>query len=84
MNHPFGFTLLIRADIITNKAKFNALNQIIRNYIPAQVTYKIAPINPYMILDDYAYLGINSYIYHQTDIKLDERSMLSMGVISHE
>lgn len=84
MNHPFGFTLLIQADIITNKAKFNALNQIIRNYIPAQVTYKIAHINPYMILDDYAYLGINSYIYHQTDIKLDERSMLSMGVISHE
>lgn len=84
MNHPFGFTLLIPSELITNKAKFNALNQIIRNYIPAQVTYKIAPINTYMILDDYAYLGINSYIYHQTDIKLDDNSMLSMGVIGHE
>ncbi len=84
MNHPFGFTLLIPSELITNKARFNALNQIIRNYIPAQVTYKIAPINDYMILDDYAYLGINSYIYQQSDIKLDDTAMLSMGIIGRE
>lgn len=81
---PFGFTILLPSNVISDKSQFNALGEIIKNYIPAQVSFKISPLNPYIVLDDYAYLGINSYIHNQTDIKLDERTMLSMGVIGYE
>lgn len=79
--HPFGFTLLVKADTIRNRKQIQALEAILREIVPAQVTYKIARISPYMVLGDYTFLGINSSICNQTEIKLDEQPLLSMGII---
>lgn len=84
MDHPYGFTLLIERAAIKNSKMFQALKEVITEVIPAQTTYKLAVINPYMVLDEYVYLGINSYICNQGELRLDEQSMLAMGVIGGE
>lgn len=81
MDHPYGFTLLVTREAIRNAKMFSNLREIIEEVIPAQSSYKLAVINPYMVLDEYVYLGINSYIAHQSELRLDEQSMLAMGII---
>lgn len=78
---PYGFTLLVRGESLKNRKQIQALEAIMKEIIPAQVTYKIARLSPYMVLGDYTYLGINSSISNQTEIKLDEQPLLSTGII---
>lgn len=81
VDHPYGFTLLVHADALRDRRQLKALSTIVRSIVPAQVTFKIARLNPNMVLDDYVYLGVNTTLYNQTEIKLDEQSLLSMGII---
>lgn len=83
-NHPFGFTLLLQAEAVKDRKQLLALKTILNQIVPAQVSFKIARLNPYMVLDDYVYLGVNTYICSQSEMKLDEASMLSMSVIGDE
>lgn len=78
---PYGFTLLVFGDSLKSRKEIKALEAILKEVVPAQVTYKIARLNPYMVLGDYTYLGINSSICNQTEIKLDEQPLLSTGII---
>lgn len=78
---PYGFTLLVHGEALRNRKDTKALEAILKEVVPAQVTYKIARLNPYMVLGDYTYLGINSSICNQTEIKLDEQPLLSTGII---
>ncbi len=81
---PYHFTLILDREALKHAKQFEALHEILSQIVPAQVSYKIALLNPYMVLDDYVYLGVNSYICNQSEIVLDEQSMLSMGVIGGE
>ncbi len=78
---PYGFTLLVRADVVKHRKQVQALEAIMKQIVPAQVIYKIAKLSPYMVLGDYTYLGVNSNICNQTEIKLDEQPLLSTGTI---
>lgn len=83
-NHPYGFTLLLSSEVLKDRKKLMALKAILRQIVPVQVSIKIARMNAYMVLDDYVYLGINSVIGGQNEMKLDEASMLSMSILGNE
>ena len=83
-DHPHGFTLLLRSEVLKDRKRLMALKAILRQIVPVQVSIKIARMNAYMVLDDYVYLGINSVIGGQNEMKLDEASMLSMSILGNE
>lgn len=83
-DNPYGFTLILQADAPLDKKQYLLLTEIMKQIVPAQTTFSLAQLKPYMVLDDYVYLGFNSLLFNQTDMKLDEQSILSMGLISGE
>lgn len=81
-DNPYGFTLILQSDVPLDKKQYLLLTEMMRQVVPAQTTFTVAQLKPYMVLDDYVYLGFNSLLFNQTDMKLDEQSILSMGLIS--
>ena len=72
----------MQSDVPLDKKQYLLLTEMMRQVVPAQTTFTVAQLKPYMVLDDYVYLGFNSLLFNQTDMKLDEQSILSMGLIS--
>lgn len=81
---PYGFTLIVTHSCALDKKKYVALTELLTQCTPAQVNFKIASLKPYMVLDDYVYLGYNSILFNQSEMKLDDQSILSMGLVSRD
>ena len=83
-DNPYGVSVLIKSKYLTGKKNFQAIREIIEEFTPVQAKCKIIPLNDYIVLGEHAYLEINSYIYNQSEMKLDEKSMMSIGVLSSD
>ena len=59
--------------------EFSDLQKIIEEVKPAWMDFKIITLRPYILLDSYSYLGINSTLGQYRPAELDGFSMLSFS-----
>lgn len=82
-NDPWVFTVLIRASCLPTGKEFSDLVRIIEEVKPAWMDFKIITLRPYILLDSYTYLGVNSVLGQYLPVELDGFSMLSFATVGN-
>lgn len=80
-NTPFSFTVLVREEVVHTVWQQKTLIQIIEDVKPAQMQMQLVVIKPYIFMDQYSYLGINSVLGRYSNLKLDGHSAIPFAVI---
>lgn len=80
-NTPFSFTVLVREEVVHTVWQQKTLIRIIEDVKPAQVQMQLVVIKPYIFMDQYSYLGINSVLGRYSNLKLDGHSTIPFAVI---
>jgi phage tail-like protein len=80
----YGVTVLIPARAMTGACSREGLEAIIKDYIPVQARLKLVLTEERMILGAHTYMGINTRLFDQQAIRLDDQSMIAMGIISDD
>ena len=83
-NNRFAFTILMRASCIPSGREFSDLTKIIEDVKPAWMDFKIITLRPYILLDSYSYLGVNSVCGQYRPSMLDGASMLSFSTVAEK
>lgn len=80
---PFGFTVLVKEKYVKTVREFNILLKIIEEMKPVQMELKLVVIKPYIFLNQYSYLGVNSVLGKYRDVNLDGSAPLTLAVINN-
>lgn len=80
-SNAYSFTVLVREQVVDSQWKQKALVKIIEEIKPAQMEWRIVIIKPYIFIDRYSYVGINSVLGKYTSMVLDGRSAVLFTVL---
>jgi phage tail protein domain len=80
---PFGFTVLVKEECVRTVRDYNILVKIIEEMKPVQMELKLVVIKPYIFLNQYSYLGINSVLGQYRNVSLDGSVPLMLAVINN-
>ena len=83
-NDPYKVFILIRSDVIESDNDKNIISKIAREMVPVTVDFEIRILEPYIFLDQYSYLGVNTYLGKPGNAVLDGRSRINFSVIGDE
>ena len=78
---PYMSTILIRASCLPTKKEFLDLQRIIEDIKPAWMAFRMITMHPYILLDNYSYLGVNSVLGEYLPVELDGGSILSFATV---
>lgn len=81
---PYTFTLMVRAETVPALWQQRALAGIMEEVKPAQMEMNLIVLKPYIFMDQYSYLGINSVLGRYTGLSLDGHSAVSFTVLGSE
>ena len=73
---PYMVTMILEGDALESNEAYKALLRIIDNAKPAWVEVNLVVLTPYLFLDQYSYLGINSTLDRYRPLDLDGSSAL--------
>lgn len=79
---PNVFTIFVRAACLPTPREFSDLRRIIEDVKPAHMEFKLVTLRPYILLDSYSYLGINSVLSQYRSLELNGFSMLSFSALN--
>ncbi len=77
-DNPFVFTIIMRKQAVPTVQMRKSLVKIIDEIKPAEMGVNLVILKPYIILDGYSYLGINSELGAISNITLKEGQALSL------
>ena len=80
-NDPYKIFILIRSDVIESDNDKDVIQRIAREMVPVTVDFEIRILEPYIFLDQYSYLGINTYLGRPGNAVLDGKSRITFSVI---
>lgn len=78
-NSSYEFTIMIYAE--KTQIDYRAVTKIVENAAPANMAARIILLKPYIFLDNYTYLGINSVLNHYRELQLDGLSAVSFTTL---
>ncbi len=78
---PLGFTVLVQDEHIKTVRDYNVLLKIIEDMKPVQMELNLVVLKPYIFLNQYSFLGINSVLGEHRDMSLDGSPLLTFAVI---
>lgn len=78
-----GFTVLVKEQYVKTVREFNILLKIIEEMKPVQMELKLVVIKPYIFLNQYSYLGVNSVLGKYREASLDGSAPLTLAVINN-
>lgn len=81
---PQVFTVLLKASCLPTGKEFADLQKIIEEIKPAWMDFRMITLRPYILLDSYSYLGINSVLGEYLPLELGGLSMLSFATVGRE
>ena len=81
---PYVFTVLVRESCLPAGRNVLDLRKIIDEVKPAWMDFRIVTLRPYILLDSYSYLGINSVLGQYRAVELDGVSMLSFSAVGED
>lgn len=80
---PLNFTVLVKEEYVKTVREYNILLKIIEEMKPVQMELKLVIIKPYIFLNQYSYLGINSVLGQYRDVSLDGSVPLMLAIINN-
>lgn len=78
---PFSFTIIIDGDSIAYNNQYKTILKIVNHAKPAHVDDNVIVLKPYIFLNQYSYLGINSVLGQYRPFQLDGLSSLPFSTI---
>ena len=78
---PFSFSLLIKEEYVPTNKEYQTMIQILNDVKPAHMEVHVVVIRPYIFLDSYTYLGVNSVLGRYRSMTLDDLSILPFAVV---
>ena len=78
---PYKVTLMIKSEHIRSDSDLSAIRRLSMKMLPAYAELDLVVLEPYIFLDKYSYLGINSTLGKYRSAALDGRSQLTMSTI---
>lgn len=81
---PYMVTMILEGDALESNDAYKALLRIIDNAKPAWVEVNLVVLTPYLFLDKYSYLGINSTLDRYRPLNLNGSSALPFTQLGGE
>ena len=78
---PYKVTMMIKSEHIKSDSELSAIRRLAAKMLPAYAQLDLVVLEPYIFLDKYSYLGINSTLGKYRSAALDGRSQLTMSTI---
>lgn len=75
-NDPYEFTVILSEKSIPSEKEYKEVYKLIDEFKPAHTEVKLVILKPHIFLGNYSYLGINSYLNNDKNMKLDGFSAL--------
>lgn len=79
---PYQFTVVVNEDQVPTTKEYKTLLKIIDSAKPAHMEANVVVLKPYLFLDKYTYLGMNSALGKYKEASLDGFSALSFASVS--
>jgi phage tail-like protein len=83
-DHCFTYTVMVREEVLPTTQHYLELNRILEHFTPAHTTYKLVVLKPYLFLDSYTYLGINSMLMRSSNLILDGKANIAFASMTDE
>jgi len=80
-SHPNDFSILVPGDGLASERKYNQMKKALDSVKPAYTSARLVSLQPYLRLDQHAYIGINSCINKPGNLVLDNRSALPYNTV---
>lgn len=80
-DNTYKFSIIVDTGSITSYQKYRTLTRIVENAKPAHMECNVVVLKPYIFLDHYSYLGINSRLERYQDLQLDGFSSIPFTTI---
>ncbi len=77
------FTVLVKDECVKTVQEINILIKIIEEMKPVQMELKLVVLKPYIFLNQYSFLGINSVLGQYRDMSLDGSPLFTLAVITN-
>jgi len=80
---PYVFTVLVKEEHVPSEKEYKMLLKIIEDIKPAYMEFELVVLKPYIFLNSYSYLGVNSVLGQYQDLTLNGFSLLPFSVINN-
>ena len=80
-NDPYVFTILIRQQCLPTGKEYSDLKKILEDVKPAWMEVRIITLRPYLLLDSYTYLGVNSVLGRCRPFVLSGESLVPFSTV---
>jgi len=80
-NDPYQVTVLIKCELIKNETEFNALKKIASEMTPVSMRLNFVLLEPYIFLNKFSYVGINSVLGSYKPAVLDGRTAVTLSTL---
>lgn len=80
-NDPYVFTILIRQQCLPTGKEYSDLKKILEDVKPAWMEVRIITLRPYLLLDSYTYLGVNSVLGRCRPFVLSGESLIPFSTV---
>lgn len=77
----WSFTVLVREEVIPSLWQQKTLVKIVEDIKPVQMDWQLVMIKPYIFMDQYSYLGINSILGRYSVMALDGHSAIPFAAL---
>lgn len=78
---PYSFTILVREEVLDSLWQQKTLIKIVEDIKPVQMDWQLVIIKPYIFVDQYSYIGINSVLGKYSVMVLDGHSAIPFVVL---
>jgi phage tail-like protein len=82
-DNPLCFTVLVKEEYVKSVQEIDILLKIIEEMKPVQMEVKLVILKPYIFLNQYSFLGINSVLGQYRDLSLDGSTLFNLAVITN-
>lgn len=80
-NDPYKITVMIRSECIKSDSDLNVIRKIASEMLPVSMELNLVVLEPYIFLDKFAYIGVNSVLGQHRNAVLDGKSQITLTKI---
>ena len=78
---PYCVTVLMKSELFKRESEFSAAKKIAAEMLPASIYPNFVLLEPYIFLNRFSYIGINSVLGNYKPAVLDGRSAMTLSAL---
>ena len=75
-NHVYMITVVLSEGAVSGQQEISVLQKIIQSAVPAYMECRLIVLEPYIFLDRYTYIGINSCLGRHKSVQIDDNGLI--------